>query len=373
MKGIAFFFEVHQPMRIAEFRSADIGKGKNYFWEEKNREIINRVVDKCYIPATQHFIDNRIKASFSISGVLLERLLDLREDAVDLFREYFRKVKGELLAETYYHSLASLWNEEEFVEQVEEDRNLKKYLFNVQPRSFRNTEMIYNDYVGSVTSKIGFSTILTEGVDRIIKDHSPNYRYRNPSGQTLLLRNYRLSDDISFRFSNVGWNEYPLMADKYAKWLSETPGDVINLFMDYETFGEHQWKESGIFDFLDALPGEVERRGMEFITVNEASKYPVKDLISVQDFISWADYPRDLSAWLANEMQRDAFEDMKNLSGCRDRKKWRYLQTSDHFYYMSLAGTQDQEVHSYFNPYGSPYDAYINYKNIIQDFRENCK
>ncbi len=372
MKSVVFFFELHQPRRLREYRSLDIGKGKGYFWDEKNNEIINRVSDRCYIPATQSLIDGNIKATLSVSGVLLENLVRMREDVVDILKEYFRK-GGELAAETYYHSLCSIWSPEEFSFQVNEDVRLKKDVFNIKPKTFRNTEMIYNDNIGFMSAKEGFKNILTEGPDRIISKFNPNYVYRNPASQNLFLRNYRLSDDISFRFSNPSWNEYPLYADKYARWLSESPGDVINLFMDYETFGEHQWKESGIFEFLKALPEEARKRDVEFTTVSEATKHSPVSEISIQDYISWADYPRDLSAWLLNDMQRDAFEDMKSLSKCKDKRTWRYLQTSDHFYYMSMAGVQDQEVHTYFNPYGSPYDAYIFYKNIMEDFREKCK
>ncbi len=372
MKSVVFFFEAHQPKRLREFRSLDIGKNKSYFWDEKNEEIINRVSDRCYIPATQTLIDKKIKATISISGILLEHLINKREDVVDVFKEYFRK-GGELAGETFYHSLSSIWSPEEFSDQVNEDKTMKKEIFGIVPRTFRNTEMIYNDDIAFLSAKEGFKNILTEGPDRIIGEYNPNYVYKSVASQSLFLRNYRLSDDISFRFSNPSWNEYPLYADKYANWIASSLGDIVNLFMDYETFGEHQWKESGIFAFLSALPDELEKRSIKFSTVSEASELQTDRKISIKEYISWADYPRDLSAWLANEMQRDAFEDMKSLQKCKDKKKWRYLQTSDHFYYMSLAAVQDQEVHTYFNPYGSPYDAYIFYKNILEDFREKCR
>ncbi len=372
MKSVVFFFEAHQPKRLREFRSLDIGKNKSYFWDEKNEEIINRVSDRCYIPATQTLIDKKIKATISISGILLEHLINKREDVVDVFKEYFRK-GGELAGETFYHSLSSIWSPEEFSDQVNEDKTMKKEIFGIVPRTFRNTEMIYSDDIAFLSAKEGFKNILTEGPDRIIDEYNPNYVYKSVASQSLFLRNYRLSDDISFRFSNPSWNEHPLYADKYANWIASSPGDIVNLFMDYETFGEHQWKESGIFEFLSALPDELEKRSIKFSTVSEASELQTDRKISIKEYISWADYPRDLSAWLANDMQRDAFEDMKSLQKCKDKKTWRYLQTSDHFYYMSLAAVQDQEVHTYFNPYGSPYDAYIFYKNILEDFREKCQ
>ncbi len=373
MKKIVFFFEVHQPRRIRYYKANERGKNHEYFWDDRNAEILNRVSDKCYIPATQMLIDSGIKASISISGVLLEALLRTRKDVVEKFAEYFEVGGGEIVAETYYHSLSSLWNESEFKEQVKMDSDLIKTLFNRTPTTFRNSELIYSNEIGRLAHEMGYKNIIAEGTDQLIKSHDPNYLYENPYGQNLLLRNYRLSDDVSFRFSNRSWSDYPLFADKYAKWLADAPGDVINLFMDYETFGEHQWKETGIFEFMKALPKEVESREMEFSTISEIGQsLKPRNTISVPNYTSWADTSRDLSAWLGNDMQMDAFEDLKSLSNCADKETWRYLQTTDHLYYMSLAGVADQEVHSYFNPYGSPYDAYIHFKNIIEDFRMKC-
>lgn len=373
MKKIVFFFEVHQPRRIRPYRVKEIGKKHDYFWDNKNLEILNRISDRCYIPATRVLIDSGIRASLSITGVLLEALLKYRPDVVDVFSEYFDRVGGEIVAETYYHSLSSIWNEEEFREQVEMDKKLIRSVFKKNPTTFRNSELIYSNEVARMVKDLGYRNIITEGTDDIVRNHDPNHLYTSTQGQNLLLRNYRLSDDISFRFSNHGWPEFPLYADKYAGWLSGSPGEVVNLFMDYETFGEHQWKETGIFKFLEALPGEIERRGMELSTISEAgNSVTPSGAISVPGYISWADTSRDLSAWLGNNMQRDAFDDLKSLAYCGDKEIWRYLQTTDHLYYMSLANVSDQEVHSYFNPYGSPYDAYITFKNIVEDFRIVC-
>ncbi len=373
MKKIVFFFEAHQPRRIRPYRVREIGKKHDYFWNDKNLEILNRISDKCYIPATRVLTNSGIKASLSITGVLLEALLKYRPDVVATFSEYFDRVGGEIVAETYYHSLSSIWNEEEFREQVEMDKKQIQSVFKKTPTTFRNSELIYSDEVARMAKGLGYRNIITEGTDDIIRNYDPNHLYASTQGQNLLMRNYRLSDDISFRFSNHGWPEFPLYADKYGRWLSESPGEVVNLFMDYETFGEHQWKETGIFKFLEALPEEIERRGMELSTINEVGdSVTPSGTISVPGYISWADTSRDLSAWLGNNMQRDAFDDLKSLASCSDKETWRYLQTTDHLYYMSLANVSDQEVHSYFNPYGSPYDAYITFKNIIQDFRIVC-
>ncbi len=373
MKRIVFFFEVHQPRRIRKFSVRDIGKNRDYFWDAKNLEIIDRVAEKCYLPATQALIDGNIKTSISISGVLLESLVKNRSDVVEKFKEYFQKTGGEPVVETYYHSLSSIWNEREFRQQVEKDSKMTETVFGKTPTTFRNSELIYRDDLAAVVGGMGYRNIITEGTDALISSHSPNYIYSSKYGQNLLLRNYRLSDDISFRFSNHSWTEFPLFADKYARWLEETPGDIINLFMDYETFGEHQWRETGIFEFLARLPEEVRKRGMEFSTISEVGELlEPKATLSIPNYISWADFSRDLSAWLGNDMQRDAFEDLKSFENCRDVEIWRYLQTSDHLYYMSLANVQDQEVHAYFNPYGSPFDAYIHYKNVMEDMRIRC-
>ncbi len=369
MKELVFYFQVHQPRRIRPYRMSEIGRSHNYFWDDKNREIMQRVAEKCYIPATRLLIDSEIHASFSLSGIFLEQALEYAPDVVDVFREYFRSGLGEIMSETYYHSLSSIWSGDEFRSQVQEHRELVKRLFGIEPVTFRNTELIYSDAIANVVKGMGFRNIVTEGTDQIIEAHSPNYVYNSTSGMRLLLRNYRMSDDIAFRFSNASWSEFPLFADKYARWVSESPGDVINVFMDYETFGEHQWRETGIFKFMERLPVELGRRSVSTSTVaNAAKNNTIRGTVSVKQPVSWADTDRNLNAWLGNEMQTEAFEALKGLYWHPDKKTWRTLQTSDHIYYMSVRNFADQDVHSYFNPYQSPYLAFIYYMAILEDF-----
>lgn len=370
MKKVIFFFEAHQPRRIRPYRRNEIGKNHEYFWKEKNTEILNRIINKCYIPMTKFLIENNFPCSISISGILLEQLLEINSEVIDLFKEYFRSGIGELVGETYFHSLASIWDFEEFENQIKIQEDILMKIFGIKPVTFRNTELIYSDEISFVIKKLGYHNVLAEGIDEIISKYNPNYMYSSISGMNLFLRNYRLSDDISFRFSTVSWNEYPLFADKFAKWIHLSPGEVINLFMDYETFGEHQWKETGIFDFMKHLPQELKNYGIDLTTINSFSKQnESKGVISINKVTSWADIERDLSAWLGNDLQKEAFDFMKSLKNNKNMHIWRTLQTSDHFYYMSTKRFADQEVHEYFNPYKSPYLAFIYYMNILEDFQ----
>lgn len=372
MNSLVFYFQVHQPRRIRPYRRSEIGVKHDYFWDERNMEIMQRVARKCYLPATRILLQEGIPASFSLSGVFLEQAAEYVPEVIDVFREYFRSGLGEIMSETYYHSLASIWNPREFREQVEEHRQLVQRLFGVTPVSFRNTELIYSDAISREVRNMGFRNMITEGTDDIIATHSPNFAYQSVSGMKLLLRNYRMSDDIAFRFSNPNWNDFPLFADKYAGWVAASPGDVTNIFMDYETFGEHQWEETGIFQFLKALPRELSSRGIDIATVERAaSENGDHGTVSVKNPISWADTDRNLNAWLGNEMQNDAFDAMKSIGDDADRKTWRLLQTSDHIYYMSVRNFADQDVHSYFNPYLSPYLAFIYYMAILDDMKKS--
>ncbi|MEM4103952.1 MAG: glycoside hydrolase family 57 protein [Thermoplasmatales archaeon] len=369
MKSVVFYFEVHQPRRLRPYRPSEVGMNHDYFWDSRNREIFSRIAERCYIPATRILLEKEIRATFSLSGTFIEQALEYRPEVIDLFREYFTSGIGELMGETYYHSLASLWNRDEFAEQVREEEKTLWDLFHIKPKTFRNTELIFDDRIAEYVSALGYKNIVTEGTDQIILEHPPNFIHRTTSGLNLFLRNYRLSDDISFRFSNWGWDEYPLTSDKYASWLSRSPGDVANIFMDYETFGEHQVSETGIFEFLKRLPLELKARGIDMCTVSEAAdKYASKDTVSVEKTISWADTDRDISPWLGNDMQRDAFAAMKTLSNNKNKSLWRHFQTSDILYYMSTGLTPDQIVHEYFNPYKSPYNAFLSYMSILEDF-----
>ncbi len=321
------------------------------------------------------------KVAFSVTGIALEQFELYAPEVLESFRRLAAHPRVEFLAETYAHSLASLVNREEFVRQVEQHKKALKDHFGVVPRVFRNTELIYSDEIGAMVADMGFEGILTEGAKHVLGWKSPNYLYCNAINPRLkvLLKNFKMSDDIAFRFSDQNWEEWPLTAEKFAGWLQDIPPEeeVVGLFMDYETFGEHQWEETGIFDFLEALPGAVlDTTDFVFSTPLEAVRelQPVSE-ISVPYPISWADEERDLTAWLGNELQDEAFQKLYALEGkirkIKDpaiRKDWNYLQASDHFYYMCTKFFSDGAVHSYFNPYDSPYDAFINFMNVLSDF-----
>ena len=387
-KSICLYFQVHQPTRLRLYRFFDIGKDSHYYDDFANRTILRRVAQKCYLPMNQLMLDlikqnkGKFKICYSISGSALEQFQRFAPEVIASFKALADTGKVEFLAETYYHSLASLASESEFRHQVLKHAAKIEELFGVKPTAFRNTELIYSNGIGEMVYDMGYKTMLTEGARHIMGWQSPNYVY---TGETqpklkLLLRNYNLSDDIAFRFSNKGWNMYPLTAEKYVDWMKESAkeGDIVNLFMDYETFGEHQSAESGIFEFMKALPAAVLSDGtFGFVTPSEAAKKikPVSD-ISVEDPISWADEERDLTAWLGNELQSEAFKKVyamtEKLSIVNDAELWEdfgHLQESDHFYYMCTKFFSDGEVHKYFNPYDTPYEAFINYMNVISDFQ----
>ncbi len=368
MKAVVMFLEVHQPRRLRRYSMKEIGRSHDYFWDDYNSKIMRRIAKNCYLPALRAFTESEIRASISTSGTFIEQAKEYAPEAIDAFKAYFKSGLSEAVSETYYHSLASVWNDDEFVEQVRMHGSMLKREFGVEPESFRNTELIYSDKIADRVKSMGFKRIIAEGTDSLISRHSPNYIYKSLSGISLFLRNYRLSDDISFRFSNWKWPEYPLTADKYAKWIDETPGQVANLFMDFETFGEHQVAETGIFEFIRALPVEFRKRGIEMLTLREADRMFEKgQQISVPDVTSWADTRRDLSPWLGNEMQKQAFNELKLVN--RRDNLWRSLQTSDHLYYMSTGTSQDITVHEYFNPYKSPYLAFLSFMNVLQDMK----
>jgi alpha-amylase len=387
MKTICFYFQVHQPFRFRRYRFFDIGESHYYYDDFSNESIMKKVAGKCYLPANHIMLElirehgERFKITFSISGVALDQFELYAPEVLDSFKELAATGQVEFLAETYSHSLVSLADNDEFRVQVAEHSQRIESLFGVKPKVFRNTELVYSDQTGAMVADMGYEAMLTEGAKHILGWKSPNYLYCNALNPRLkvLLKNYKLSDDIAFRFSNRSWNEWPLTADKYVRWLRNTgkQEELINLFMDYETFGEHQWAETGIFEFLRALPGMLlKHREFIFSTPSEiVSRLKAVAEIHVPFPVSWADEERDLSAWLGNDMQNEAFG---KLYGLRDLVKktnnadiitdWRYLQVSDHFYYMSTKFFSDGEVHKYFNPYESPYDAFINYMNILSDF-----
>ncbi len=388
MRSICFYFQVHQPFRLKKYRFFDIGNDHSYYNDYENRTIMRKVAEKCYLPANQLFLDlvneygDNFKIAYSLSGTVIDQFELYAPDVLESFQKLFATGRVELLDETYSHSLSALRPEDVFDYQVNRHRRKVKELFGLQPKIFRNTELIYSDEIGEKVAKLGYEGMLTEGARHIMGWKSPNYLYCNAINPKLklLLKNFKLSDDIAFRFSNSAWDEYPLTAEKYVSWLNaiDPNEEVINLFMDYETFGEHQWKETGIFDFMRALPEKVFKYSdYQFHTPSEVvAKYNPVGKLNVPYPISWADEERDLTAWLGNELQNEAFENLyklfervKELDDPELWRDWLYLQTSDHFYYMCTKWFSDGDVHKYFNPYSSPYEAFINYMNILSDFR----
>lgn len=385
-KSVCLYFQVHQPTRLRLYRFFDIGKDSHYYDDFANRTILRRIAQKCYLPMNQLLLEainksgGKFKVAFSISGSALEQFERYAPEVLDSFRALAATGKVEFLGETYYHSLASLASESEFMHQVVKHSRKIEELFGKKPVTFRNTELIYSDSIGEQVYNLGFKTMLTEGARHILGWKSPDYVYScfSEPKLKLLLRNSSLSDDIAFRFSNRSWSDWPLTAEKFVGWMKESEGDILNLFMDYETFGEHQSAESGIFDFMRALPEFVLRDGsFEFVTPAEAAKkHKSVDTLEAFDPISWADEERDVTAWLGNELQQEAYNKVyamtEKLSIVNDPVLWSdfgHLQESDHFYYMCTKYFSDGEVHKYFNPYDTPYEAFINYMNVISDFQ----
>ena len=387
MRTICFYFQVHQPFRFKRYRFFDIGNDHYYYDDFSNESILQKVAGKCYLPANELMLElinkykGKFKIAYSISGMALEQFRLYAPEVLDSFKRLADTGQVEFLSETYAHSLSSLKEQSEFEKQVNTHRELIRKYFGQEPTVFRNTELIYSDEIGAMVAKMGFKAMLTEGAKHILGWKSPNFLYCNAINPKLklLLKNFKLSDDIAFRFSDRSWPEYPLTAEKFVGWLNQVPEneEVVNLFMDYETFGEHQWKETGIFDFLRALPEVIFRDSpFSFSTPSEVvKKLQVVSAASVPNPISWADEERDLTAWLGNELQNEAFDKLYSLQekvyNTEDegiRQDFSYLQVSDHFYYMSTKFFSDGEVHSYFNPYDTPYDAFINYMNVLSDF-----
>lgn len=387
-KSLCLYFQVHQPDRLRLYRFFDIGNDSQYFDEFANKAILKRVAQRCYLPMNQIMLElirkhkGEFKICYSISGAALEQFERYTPEVLDSFRELAKTKCVEFLAETYAHSLASLISEKEFVKQVKEHAAAIKKHVGVKPVTFRNTELIYSDKIGETVAAMGYNTMLTEGAKHILGWKSPNYVYTNAINPKLklLLKNFNLSDDIAFRFSDRSAAAWPITSEKYAGWLNECArkDDVVNLFMDYETFGEHQSSASGIFEFMKALPDAVfAQTRLKFRTPSEvaALHQPVAPL-HVPFAISWADEERDTSAWVGNELQNEAFHKLylleEKVTASKDPfliADFRKLQESDHFYYMCTKFFSDGAVHKYFNPYDTPYEAFINYMNVLSDFQ----
>lgn len=384
-KSICLYFQVHQPNRLRQYRFFDIGKNSHYYDDFTNRTILRRIAQKCYLPMNELLLQQieeqkgAFKVAFSITGTALEQFDRYCPEVLDSFKKLAATGCVEFLSETYYHSLSSLASESEFKHQVAKHKEAIEKYFGVTPTTFRNTELIYSDSIANMVGDLGFKTILTEGAKHVLGWQSPNYLYKatTKKNQKLLLRNSGLSDDIAFRFSNKGWENWPLTTDKFVSWLKSGDGEIVNLFMDYETFGEHQAASTGIFDFMKYLPAAILADGeFEFVTPARAARKhkPVAPLC-IPDAISWADEERDTSAWLGNELQNEAFNKLYSLSEklaiLNDAELWSdfgHLQESDHFYYMCTKFFSDGAVHKYFNPYDTPFEAFINYMNVLSDF-----
>lgn len=400
MTDVCLVFEVHQPLRLNRNFHVDLQAHPQvrrkdllslYFDHNLNRHIFERAARKCYLPANNIVLEQinrfrsegkQFKAAYSLTGVFIEQCERWNPNLIESFKQLAQTGCVEFLDETYYHSLSSLFGSDrsEFIEQIMMHRQLMKDLFDCEPKVFVNTECLYNNPVAKTVEGLGYEAMITEGVERVLNWRSPNYVYKaKDSNLKVLMRNYRLSDDIGFRFSASWWPEYPLTAEKYSSWLAGTPGQAITLFMDYETLGEHHWPESGIHEFLRWLPGEVMKwHHLNWATPAEVvNKHAPVDEIDVHEYysISWADLERDITAWLVNPMQWVCYGRVKQLEplvkqiGDADMLKiWRYLQMSDHLYYLSIKGGGPGDVHSYFNPLSSPIEAFAVYSSVLSDF-----
>ena len=386
MKAVCFYFQIHQPFRLKRYRFFDIGNDHYYYDDYSNEEIITRVAHKSYIPAAETLLrmiqesKGAFRCALSISGTALEQCEQYVPEFIDLLKKLAETGKVEFLAETYAHSLSSLTDPEEFREQVKLHDAKIYELFGQRPKIFRNTELVYCDDIAPMIYDMGYKGCITEGAKHILVWKSPDYVYAAAACPKLklLLKNDKLSDDISFRFSNPSWEAYPLTADKYIDWIAQTPAEnqIVNLFMSLETFGELQPRESGIFQFLEALPRFAAERGIDFWTPSEVvSKCKAVDTLEVLHPISWADEARDISAWLGNKLQNEAFQKLYSVSErvrlCSDRRlkqDWQYLQGSDHFFYMSTKHMADGAAHAMFSPYETPFEAFTNYMNVLADF-----
>lgn len=384
------YFQLHQPRRLRRFQFFDIGLNDNYFDDALNKDIVCRIAGQSYLPANRLLLGlikkyPQLRVTFSVSGILLEQFELYAPEVLHSLRELAETGAVEFLGETYYHSLAYFISSEEFVDQIGLHRQKLNELLGVNPRFFRNTELIYSDAIGKIIAELGFEGMYIDGIEKVLQCRTPNSLYRHPEADLVLFpRNYRLSDDIAFRYSDTNWTEWPLTGAKFASWLQQLPQheQFVSLGMDYETFGEHKKHDSGIFDFLESLIVAVSGyEGFAFVNPAEVVKLlPVGQPLSSTRAISWADQERDLSAWLGNDIQRDSFDSLYKFHDTVMRSKnhkliqaYRHLQTSDHFYYMSMKRGGDGTVHQYFSPYDSPYEAFMNFMNVIADLELRIK
>jgi alpha-amylase len=388
MPDICLYAQVHQPFRVRKYGLFDIGASTDYFDDGLNRMIVRRVADRCYLPANRLLAElirrseGRFRLALSLSGTLLEQLAMWAPDALESFQELVETGGVELLGETYGHSLSGLADRDEFAAQVRLHGRAIARWFGRRPRVFRNTELIYSDALAPEIAALGFRGVMVEGAEHVLRGRSPNHVYSAPDAPSLRLlpRNFQLSDDVGFRFSLQSWDAWPVTADRYADWIAASPGESVHLYLDYETFGEHQWRETGIFDFLRHLPDECLRRGLAFVQPTDLAARAPRAALSFPEPTSWADLERDTSAWLGNRMQRAAHERLYELrpavlaSGdAALLDAWRRLSTSDHVYYMCTKWFADGDVHKYFSPFESPYDAFVAFMNVLQDLADRVE
>lgn len=388
---IVFYFQLHQPYRVKRYTIFDTAHDHLYFNDDgesdtNNRRVFERVAEKSYRPMLtllERALEQQPEFCFSLSvtGTLLDQAQTWAPDIIDTLQRLVKTGRVELLAETYHHSLAFFYSRTEFETQVNLHREKIFQMFGVIPSVFRNTELAYNDELGHWAADHGYRGVLTEGWDPVLDWRSPNHVYRAAGTEklALLLKNYKLSDDLAFRFGDKSWNEWPLTPDKYIDWLqqSDPSAKLINLFMDFETFGEHQWEATGIFGFFEQFISAWVDHGGEYAMVSQAiSLQDEPEELSMPSTVTWADSERDLSAWNGNALQQEALKYAYALeqeivqSGDADLLgDWRKLLTSDHSYYMSTKWHQDGTIHAYFSPYDSPYDAFLSYMNVIRDLR----
>jgi len=381
-KSVCVYFQVHQPNRLKPYSFFDIGIEHFYEDDELNLEILNKVCDKCYLPANRLFTSllneyqGEFKLTYSISGVLLKNLQIHRPDVLESFVELYNTGCVELLSETYYHSLASIYDEDEFYIQVQKHQEIIFEIFGAKPTTFRNTELIYSNEIANLVAPLGYKSILTEGIEPYLFKRTPNQIFTDPEQSiSVLVKNHILSDDIAFRFSHE-----TLTSQFFVSKLKKEKGNVFNLFMDYETIGEHQWQETGIFNFWKKLPLFLKKSGFNSATPRELTHDLNSAIYDVKNTISWADSERDLSAWNGNPMQFEAIDKLYKIKNGILKSSnfglievWRRLQTSDHFYYMSTKNQSDGDVHAYFSPYNTPYDAYIYFMNVLSDIEVQLK
>lgn len=410
---VCFYFQVHQPYRLRDLRVTDIGRGSlDYFDRDKNSAIFRKVAEKCYLPTNSLMLElieqyPDFSVAYSLSGVFLDQCEEYGQDVLDSFRALAATGKVEFLAETYYHSLSYLKSLPEFCAQVCKHVEKIEELFGQTPRIFRNTELIYRNEIAQVARYMGFTGVLAEGADHLLAGRTPNQPFLPPAFELpremrkiirkmrprdrrsdlihILLKNYRLSDDVAFRFSEKSWAGYPLRADTFTDWLQGNFGHSVNLFMDYETFGEHQWADTGIFEFLRTLPRLWQERGIRALTPSQVieewraeADERWEQIYDAHSYVSWADIERDLSAWQSNQIQHASLEaiyalehPVKETGDPGLLETWRRLQISDHFYYMSTKYWADGDVHKYFSPYDSPYEAYRRYSHALCDLRSH--